>query len=63
MTLADGPTPNVEILADHSALLAIPAFAPALLVAGVVLWIARRDRRSGDDDDQETTPPTEDGTR
>ena len=41
---------DVEILADHSALLAIPAFAPAILVVGVVIWVARRDRRKGADD-------------
>lgn len=49
-------TPNldVEFLADHSALLAIPAFAPAIAIVGVVLYIAMRDRRQGDDDDEET---------
>ena len=47
--------PHVQVLADHSALLAIPAFAPAILVVAVVIWIARRDRRTpddGDDDDR-----------
>jgi hypothetical protein len=29
-------------------LLAIPAFAPAVAVAGVVIYIAVRDRRKGD---------------
>jgi hypothetical protein len=29
-------------------LLAIPAFAPAVAVAGVVIYIAVRDRRRGD---------------
>jgi phosphate starvation-inducible membrane PsiE len=49
--------PDVQILADHSALLAIPAFAPAILVVAVVIWVARRDRRLGDDeDDQDGTP-------
>jgi hypothetical protein len=42
--------PDVQILADHSALLAIPAFAPAILVVAVVIWVARRDRRMGDDE-------------
>lgn len=46
-------SPDVVILADHSALLAIPAFAPAILVVGVVIWVARRDRRLGDDDDED----------
>ncbi len=44
---------DVEILADHTLLLAIPAFAPAIVVVGVVVWVAMRDRRneatSGDD--------------
>lgn len=39
---------EVVILADHSVLLAIPAFLPAFLIAGVVLVIAVRDRRGGD---------------
>jgi hypothetical protein len=39
--------PEVEILAHHSLLLAIPAFAPAVAVAGVVIYIAVRDRRNG----------------
>jgi hypothetical protein len=38
-----------EILADHSILLAIPAFAPALVVVAVVIWIVMRDRRRADD--------------
>jgi hypothetical protein len=47
-------TPDrVTILADHSALLAIPAFAPAILVAGVVVWIAMKDRRNPDPADSE----------
>jgi hypothetical protein len=48
------PTVDVDFLADHSALLAIPAFAPAIVVVGVVVFIAMRDRRQGDDDDEET---------
>ena len=47
-------TPDVVILADHSALLAIPAFAPAIVVVAVVFWVARRDRRLGDEEDDET---------
>jgi hypothetical protein len=46
------PISDVEFLADHSALLAIPAFAPAIVVVGVVVWIAMRDRRQGDDDEE-----------
>ncbi|KAA0099933.1 hypothetical protein CIW49_10335 [Mycolicibacterium sp. P1-18] len=50
--------PDVQILADHSALLAIPAFAPAILVVAVVIWVARRDRRLADeeDEDEDATP-------
>jgi hypothetical protein len=36
---------DIVILADHSVLLAIPAFAPAIVVVGVVVYIAMRDRR------------------
>jgi hypothetical protein len=41
---------HVTVLADHSVLLAIPAFAPAIVVVGVVIWVAMRDRRNGDDE-------------
>ncbi|WP_410875260.1 hypothetical protein [Nocardia sp. A7] len=37
---------NVDILADHSILLAIPAFLPAVALVGLVLFIAMRDRRA-----------------
>lgn len=38
--------PAGEILwAHHAALLAIPAFVPAVVVVGVVLYIARKDRQ------------------
>jgi hypothetical protein len=36
---------HIEILAHHGLLLAIPAFAPAIAVAGVVIYVALRDRR------------------
>jgi hypothetical protein len=42
---------TVTHLADHSLLLAIPAFAPAIAVVGVVVFVAMRDRRRGDDDE------------
>ncbi len=42
------PDPNVVILAHHSLLLAIPAFVPALMVAGVVTYVAMKDRRNRD---------------
>jgi hypothetical protein len=41
-------TGHVTVLADHSLLLAIPAFVPAFAVAGVVAYIAVRDRRNRD---------------
>lgn len=34
------------VLADHTLLLALPAFAPAVIVVGVVVWVAMRDRRN-----------------
>ncbi len=40
--------PDVVVLADHSFWLAVPAFAPAVVVAGVVVFIAVRNRRKGD---------------
>ncbi|HKV20227.1 MAG TPA: hypothetical protein VJR50_14445 [Mycobacterium sp.] len=42
------PDPDVVLLADHSVLLAIPAFVPAFIVAGVVVYIAMKDRRKRD---------------
>ncbi len=48
-------SPDTVILAHHSLLLAIPAFLPAVLVAGVVVYIAMRDRRSDNDSDSEST--------
>jgi hypothetical protein len=40
--------PDVVILADHPIWIAVPAFAPAIVVAGVVVYIALRNRRRGD---------------
>ncbi|GAS90970.1 hypothetical protein [Mycolicibacterium brisbanense] len=37
-------------LADHTLLLALPAFVPAVVVVGVIVYIARRDRRNPDTD-------------
>ena len=45
-------------LADHSLLLALPAFAPAVVVAGVVAHVAIRARRTpdaGEDTNEERT--------
>jgi hypothetical protein len=34
-----------QLLAHHAALLAIPAIVPAVVLVGVILYIARKDRR------------------
>jgi len=59
-------TPHVEYLAHHYLLLAAPAFLPAIIVVGVVLYVALRDRRqsrsttgSGTDDSGHDTPDKE----
>jgi hypothetical protein len=36
---------TVLYLADHSVWIAVPAFAPAFVVAGVVIYIAAKNRR------------------
>ncbi|GAA4536920.1 hypothetical protein [Mycobacterium paraffinicum] len=44
--------PHVAYVAHHMILLAIPAFLPAIIVVGVILYIALKDRRSpGDKED------------
>lgn len=42
--------PGAVHLADHSLLLALPALAPAFVVAGVVVFVAVRDRRKADEE-------------
>ncbi|WP_280232902.1 hypothetical protein [Nocardia cyriacigeorgica] len=37
---------RVDVLADHSVLLAVPAFLPAFVVVGIIVFIAVRDRRA-----------------
>ncbi|MBJ8347667.1 hypothetical protein [Antrihabitans sp. YC2-6] len=56
------PAPDTFILADHSVVLAIPAFAPAILVVGIVVYIAVRDRRAEAREREHTdgAPDTED---
>jgi hypothetical protein len=39
-------TSHVEYLAHHWIVLAVPAFLPAVIVVGVVLYIALKDRRA-----------------
>lgn len=41
---------GMTYLADHSLLLSVPAFLPAVLVVLVISYVARRDRTSADDD-------------
>jgi cytochrome c-type biogenesis protein CcmH/NrfF len=38
-------TTPLEVVADHTLLLALPAFAPAVVVVAVVVFVAMRDRR------------------
>ncbi|MCM6774001.1 hypothetical protein NDR87_11010 [Nocardia sp. CDC159] len=52
---------RVTVLADHSLLLAVPAFAPAVVVVAVVLLVALRDRRAGDCEEHEQYCAKEDG--
>jgi hypothetical protein len=40
---------HVEYVAHHWLLLAGPAFLPAVVVVGVVLYVAIKDRRTPDD--------------
>ncbi|CAN3131504.1 hypothetical protein ACNUDN_26720 [Mycobacterium sp. smrl_JER01] len=40
--------PDVALLADHPIWLAVPAFAPAIVVAGVIVYIAAKNRRRPD---------------
>jgi hypothetical protein len=53
------PQSDVIILAHHGLLLAIPAFVPAFIVAGVVAYIAMRDRRNGDGPHSDQTGSTD----
>lgn len=48
-----------QLLAHHMALLAIPAFVPAIVVVGVVLYIARKDRL--DEEREKPAPKKDDG--
>ncbi|OHT96339.1 hypothetical protein [Mycobacterium syngnathidarum] len=46
----------IRFQADHTLLLALPAFAPAVVVVGVVVYVAMRDRRGGPRDDDSGGP-------
>jgi hypothetical protein len=50
---------DVHLLADHSVWLAVPAFIPAFVVAGVVVYIAMKDRRRRDASHGEGTGSTD----
>lgn len=46
-------TQHVEYLAHHMLLLAAPTFLPAVIVVGVVLYVALKDRRAGSSGDSQ----------
>jgi len=46
--------PHIELLADHSVWLAVPALAPAVAVAGVVVYIAVKNRRREEKPDSDS---------
>jgi hypothetical protein len=48
--------PPVEYLGHHWILLAVPAFLPAVIVVGVVLYVALRDRRAGRGTSDDSSP-------
>ncbi|SPM37019.1 hypothetical protein MRAB57_4862 [Mycobacterium rhizamassiliense] len=54
-------TAHVDFVAHHWILLAAPAFLPAVIVVGVVLYIALRDRREGKDGDGDEPPAPDTG--
>lgn len=54
--IGEPDSPDVLILADHPVWLAVPAFAPAIVVAAVVVYIAVKNRRKGG------PRPTDEGT-
>jgi hypothetical protein len=52
--------PHVQVLSHHWLLLAGPAFLPAIVVVGVVLYVAIKDRRSHDSGEQASAKDGED---
>lgn len=34
------------VMAHHPLMAAVPAFVPALVIVGAIIWVARRDRRA-----------------
>jgi hypothetical protein len=55
--------PHVEYVAHHWILLAGPAFLPAVIVVGVVLYIALKDRRTPGSDEHAPAGDTADDKR
>ena len=53
-------SPHVEYLAHHWIILAGPAFLPAVIVVGVILYVAMKDRRSAARSEPTTTPDKRD---
>lgn len=51
---------HVEYVAHHWLLLAGPAFLPAVVVVGVVLYVAIKDRRTPADDEDDAQATTAD---
>ncbi|PXX69377.1 hypothetical protein DFR70_1021066 [Nocardia tenerifensis] len=54
---------QVDVLASHSMLLAIPAFVPALAVVGVIVAIAMRDRRAERREGEQAAPDAADSIK
>lgn len=56
--------PQLVLPAHHVALLAIPAFGPAIVVVAVILFIAWRDRRDErrEDEAKAENPTSEDNS-
>ena len=52
MVTLDGAAAGEVLWAHHAALVAIPAFVPAIIVVAVVLHIARKDRRDEREEDE-----------
>ncbi|MDT5068717.1 MAG: hypothetical protein QOK02_4872 [Mycobacterium sp.] len=59
MTVLTLPVASLAPVADHTLLLALPAFAPAVVVVGVVVFVAMRDRRATDAEDGDDTAHSE----
>jgi hypothetical protein len=57
-------TTPVEVVADHTLLLALPAFAPAVIVVAVVVFVAMRDRRDkAEEGTEESTEESNDAAQ